>query len=440
MNSAIPADLSPKSGDLVTARIEKLIYGGDGLARIERLPVFLPGTLPGEEAEVEITARAKDYAEGRVVRVLLPSPDRRDAPCPIYSECGGCQLQHVIDERQPEYKLPTLREALTRIGGLREVDLLPIVPSLAPFGYRSRVQFKVAGGKIGFFKKRSHELVEAEQCPLLVPVLNEALAVLRDRLTEAGLLVSIEKIDILGSESKREVIVTLLLRGGKEEEIARLYERLQESRPGLFAGVSAYLGKKRILLGRDHLFFDLNDIPFRVSERAFLQPNLGVNRRMIEAVVEAARPEPEERVLELYCGGGNFTIPLARRCKDLIAIEGNRHAVRDARENLRAAGLSNVRLIAQPVEFAMSRIERRREIFDLVFLDPPRAGAGPGVLQRVVACRPRRIIYLSCSGPTLARDLAILKRAGYRIGPIQPFDPLPQTGHIEALARAAIST
>jgi 23S rRNA (uracil1939-C5)-methyltransferase len=412
---------------MINLQIEKIVHGGEGLARREGQVFFVPFAIPEEKIEAEIVSEKKGYAEAEIVRIVAPSPERREAPCPVFTVCGGCQLQHLPEEAQLRYKSEALREVLARIGKITSYDLLPAVPSPRPFHYRTRAQLKVERGEVGYYRRKSHQIVPIETCPLLTDSLNGALKELlgslnRDRLQE---------VELQGTASGDFLV---LLQGDHFPEARgeEFYQRTKETMP--LKGVIVHNRQGWHIFGENFLIDTLHGKRFRVSDRAFSQVNPGVNRLLIETVLAWAAPAPADRILELYSGIGNFTLFLAERAGAVTAVEGNRAAVEDARWNLQTAGLANVTLQTSSAEEGVRRAITEKKSYTQLLLDPPREGAGKGVMQGIASLSPERVIYLSCDPATFARDARVLLDRGYRLQKLQPFEMFPQTGHLEILA------
>jgi len=399
-----------------------LAQGGAGLGRHGGRTVFVPFTAPGERITAHLYRRKADYDEGVLETIITPSPVRRTPPCPLFGVCGGCQLQHLTEAAQAQYKTDALAEALVRIGKIPNANVLPVVTSPESLGYRRRARLTVKNGRLGFLRRQSHEVVPVSHCPLLTPVLNETLAAVEKDLPLAGL----EEIELQGGDG-----VLVVLRGTAfAPRVARAF--FEAYRP-LCRGVVLYTLEGRRCFGLDHLVYPYPERTMRVSDRTFVQVNGPVNQLMIEHLLR--RVSATDTVLELHSGMGNFTLLLARRATVVTAVERNPMAVEDARRNLR--GLSNVTLICAPVAQAMKRMLPKA--FTRVVLDPPREGA-VAILPHLLRLQPTAISYLSCNPATFARDAGLLCRNGYRLQTVQPFDLMPQTGQIEVLAELVRET
>ena len=419
------------SEERITLQIEKLAQGGEGFGRYQGRVIFVPYAIPGEKVAVTITHESKDYAKGEIAEILAPAPERRTPLCPVFTRCGGCQLQNLPEPAQVRYKSEALRDALARIGRLTRFDLLPAVASPHPFYYRTRVRLKAEGGTIGFYQSKSHNIVEIDACPLLIPSLNRIIPFIKKEVP----LPNLEEIEMQGADPGDEFL--LILRGEKFhlKELEALYAKMG----GLFPlrGLIAYTKRGRRVIGRDYLFHTLGDKTVRISDQSFSQVNPEVNRALIRTVFEWAAPAAGDRILELYSGIGNFTLFLSQWAGAVAAVEENPIAVEDARWNLKNAGIRNVLLHCGSAESWFKKEGRERRVYNKVFLDPPREGAAEKTLIGIVRLAPEKIFYLSCEPATLARDLRRLSAHGYSLKRIQPFDMFPQTGRLELLAEVA---
>ncbi|MBE0603190.1 MAG: class I SAM-dependent RNA methyltransferase [Deltaproteobacteria bacterium] len=386
------------------------VYGGYALARTEELGVlFIRGALPGEEVEVRLGERKKDYAFADTIRVVSPSPYRVDPPCVYFGECGGCQLQHAAYLYQVEMKRGVLQEAFRRIG---RAD---VVPALAPpgpqFGYRHRGQFKTDGDGIGFFAEHSRRLVAVSRCPLMLGRISVTLPSLRG-LGRIAPGVSEVQVATDGAQA------VAWFPGVRYDR--RIVDRIR----GFISGArfeDRSWGKERISL-------ELEGLSYNVSTGAFFQANWRMNGTLVRRMLEIVKGSPSGRLLDLYAGGGNFALPLSSRFGEVVAVEEDAGSFSDLRRNIRGNGIGNVR----PVR---ARVEKFRPegSFDVLVLDPPRAGLSVKALSLVRGVGAGAVCYVSCNPSTLARDVANLADR-YDLGLLQMFDFFPNTHHVEALA------
>ncbi len=411
-----------------TVQIEKLVQGGAGLGRIGSRVVFVPYTIPGEQVAVKIDQEKGDYTEGVVEEVLRASPHRRIPPCPVFGACGGCQLQHLPEGLQLEYKLSALTETLHRIGRINPDVMLPPVAAPDAFNYRSRVQLKVENGKIGFYRNKSHLMVPIDHCPLLIPSLNQALSL----LGKEAPLSAIDGIEIQGDE-EGGLLIIFVGRNIPYEEGARFYE--SAGKKLTLHGLIVYTRRFRYSFGRDYLVYTQSGKTARIRDQSFSQTNSAMNRRLTETVIAWIAPTPDDHILEVYGGAGNFTLALAGHVQWITAIEANPIAYEDARTNMERAGCKNVSFVRASADTGIKEILLRQEKrYHKALLNPPREGVTRTSLMMLSKLSLEKVFYISCNPATFARDVRVLLDAGYRLTRLQSFDMFPQTGHIELLS------
>jgi 23S rRNA (uracil1939-C5)-methyltransferase len=428
-------------------QIEKLVHGGRGLAHQESLALFVEGVLPGEEVRVQLERMRKGYAEGRLLEIIKPSPDRTTAPCPVYGRCGGCQLQHASATAQLELKRAILQETLARVGGLTDVAVPPLAASPEVYGYRSRARLAVVvpprgAASLAYFEEGSHRPVPIAHCPLLAPRLNEAVAHLTHTLAGSRAMASLLQEVRLGlSVTSGEVVLQYVAERCQRAQAAAWFERVRTGFVGvkgqvMIAGRGAQ--HRRWVGGDTTLIEDVVGLRLRCSDRSFVQANWKLNAMVVETVAAWAlegKSDAPLRVLELYAGIGNFGLLIARAGALVTFVEGNRSALADARYNARANHIGRCRFRSESAEAFLAGSEPGE--YDLVLMDPPRTGLSKEALAGLVHLKPSRILYLSCDPPTLARDLRAMQEAGYRVTRLQGYDMFPQTMHIETLVELA---
>jgi len=411
----------------------KLVYGGDALGHHAGRAVLLPRVLPGERVEVEEVRNSKGVIHARPLRVLQAAPQRIAPPCPYFGRCGGCHYQHFSPELQAASKREILRETLRRVGNIDWTGEIPLRAGPA-WNYRNQAQFKVARQasgplELGFFKAQSHRVVPVDACLIISPRLNAALEALR-RPEWAEALADLREIDVVVDERDENLMLTLQGEGFGSEGQALANDLLAEI-PGAVCVALAGKGRTRVF-GEPALQYSVEGVRYRVSPGSFFQ----VSRFLIPELVSAvAGEERGELALDLFAGVGLFSLALARRFRRVAAVEANPISVSDLRANAEANGISNLRAAGESTYDFLRRFAQTGP--DLAVMDPPRAGVDGGSLKRLSALRPRRIHYLSCSPPTLARDLKVLAGDSYRLQSLELFDLFPQTYHIEALAKLA---
>ena len=421
-------------------KIEKLVYGGDGLAHHEGQTVFVPLVLPGELVSIAPAERKKKFVRGRLERVVEAAPERVPAPCPYFGRCGGCHYQHIPYDAQIRYKTEILRETLGRIGRVRWDG--PIATHASPpFGYRNRTQWKIrtaqdgsaAPSGIGYFEAGSTRLCAADECAILSPRLGETLAKLRT-LVAGKTLSAIDEIEAFADAADEKILLNL-----SSERLSESPESIASALRAALPWVESILVQDRRadkfdLFGPGYLPYAAGGTDFRVGHLSFFQ----VNRFLIDALVEAVIGDSKGRMaLDLFAGVGLFTVALTKRFDRVIGVESNLAAAKDLEVNLQSSGGVSPTHRHATAEAFLSHWQERP---DLVVLDPPRAGVEPETLTRLKKLAPWRINYLSCDPATLARDLAALvggqdEPGPYEIRDINLFDIFPQTYHMEALVR-----
>jgi 23S rRNA (uracil1939-C5)-methyltransferase len=391
-------------------RVEAAVYGGYTLGREEGV-VFIRGAIPGERVEVAIEEKKRDYATATVREVLLPSAHRVSPPCEYFGVCGGCHLQYISYERQVSMKADILKDSLLRIGGLR-VSLDAQIAGV-PFGYRRRGQFKVdpRSGSLGLYREATRDVVPIAACPLMHPSLSELYSSVR-----ATDLAGVREVHITAGEKG----IVALLRGRSYDD--GLAERFAAM------GFSGVAFEDKSFRSEGYVTFDLGGLVYTVSPWSFFQSNWELNRRVTGLLDEMLASAEDKRVLDLYAGGGNFSLPLARKARSVVAVEESAHSVRDGMRNALMNKIANLTFIEGRAESAKIKGE-----FDIVLLNPPRPGLSKAVVERVLALAPETVVYMSCNPSTLARDLKKITTA-YDLRSIRMMDFFPNTFHIESLA------
>ncbi len=409
--------------------VEKLVYGGYGLARAGGRVVFVRYAAPKELVDAEILKERSDYSEAVVRKVIVPSSSRREPCCPHYGDCGGCQLQHLDYTSQLTAKEEILRDSLSRIGKIKDIKMLDPIPSGQEVGYRIRVQFKVSKGKVGFFRWNSREVVEVDSCPLAHPKINELLPKLKEVAVH---IKELQEIHVLYSPSEEEFLIKFLTPTEMERDL--LFKLKEDLLPKEVVGVGNYsrlrlLLNRRFWIGRDYTYIRVGRWTFRVSADSFFQVNHTLWERFISAVTENVS---FKKAVDLHCGVGFFTLPLSERGNFVEGADANGSAVDDAEYNAKINGRDNVAFVkSDAYRFLKSR---GGEVIDLVLLDPPRGGLEEGELEILAKNKPERIVYVSCNPSTLARDLKVLMKRGYVLEGTRLVDMFPQTYHVESVS------
>jgi 23S rRNA (uracil1939-C5)-methyltransferase len=387
--------------------VDKWVYGGDSLARVEGRVLLAPFLIPGETARVETQPHGKQMLRGSNPQVLTASPERTGPPCPYFFRCGGCHYQHARYEFQVAQKTEILREQLRRVGHLEYTGEIRAV-SARDLGYRNRTQFHTDGESIGYYEEGTHRLVPIEHCPISAPEINAALAAILEMMRDPRWPRFLRSLELF--TNGREVLLNIL---DSERPLARhFFDWCAERIPNL-AG--------------DSLEYEVGPDVFRVGHTSFFQ----VNRFLVDALAQAATEGAQgATAMDLYSGVGLFSIRLARQFAAVTAVESGRGAVQDLVENARRAGIQ-VEAVKDNVESYLATVQTTP---DFVLADPPRSGVGKRVVRELVRLAPPRIRLVACDPSTLARDVASLAAGGYALTTVTMVDLFPHTYHIEAIA------
>ncbi|MBS1214666.1 MAG: rRNA (uracil-5-)-methyltransferase RumA [Proteobacteria bacterium] len=403
--------------------------------------VFISGALPDEKVRFVYTQIRRDFAEGRVLEVLEPANDRIEPRCPHFGVCGGCSLQHLAEDAQIMEKQVLLLEQFRRIGKVEPEALF--APLTGPhWGYRHKarlgVKWVAKKGRVlvGFREKASAFIAEIDNCPVLHPAIGERLQDLADLIGSLSIRERLPQIEVAVGDERRALVFRVLVPPSNPdlEKLRDFGERfafdiyLQPQGPD---SVFALFPENPPLL---NYALPEHGVEFRFKPTDFTQVNVQINRKMVDRVVELLEPQPDDVILDLFCGLGNFTLPLARRAGKVIGVEGGEEAVLRGRQNAVVNGLANVTFHVADLTRAHDQSAWAVSRYDKVLLDPSRAGAME-VLQYASKWRAKRIVYVSCNPSTLARDAGILvNEHGYRLLRAGVMDMFPHTAHVESIA------
>ena len=425
----------------VRVTIEALAHDGRGIAHVEGKVVFIDEALPGEELEFVYTDSRRDYAEGKVVELITKSDVRAEAKCPHYGVCGGCSFQHVKDEAQISIKEGLLKEQFSGIG---KVDITQIwEPITGPhWGYRRKarmgVKYVAKKGRVlvGFRERRNPFLAEIESCPVMHPIVGEKLMDLSEMIGGLTIKDKIPQIEVaIGDDSCVLAFRVLEPPTDEDKERMRAFGHkhdislcLQSKGPDTIVPIE---GEPTIIPS-----YSLPDqgITFNFKPAMFTQVNYEINKKMVTRVIETLDLNEKDNVLDLFCGLGNFTLPMATKAGHVVGVEGDLPLVNHARENAKSNGIDNVDFYVADLSKDVSDQAWAKQKFNKVMLDPSRAGAAE-VLHNLKYWKPELIMYVSCNPSTLARDAGILvNELGYKLVKAGVMDMFPQTGHVESIA------
>ncbi|WP_397334087.1 23S rRNA (uracil(1939)-C(5))-methyltransferase RlmD [Paenibacillus macerans] len=475
-NSAATAELTGlpvvKNDELVIDIIG-MNHDGEGVGRAEGYALFVQGALPGEKARVKVLKTKKQYGYAKLLDVVQASPDRVAAPCPIYDQCGGCQLQHLSYEAQLSWKRQHVVDALKRIGKLRVAEGAPeggsaarradgdhavvVRPTLGmaePWRYRNKAQVPIGvtdGALVGgFYARGSHRIVDMETCLIQhehnddvvsrVKAIGRQLGVTAyNEETGRGLLrhVVVKKAFRTG-----EMMLVLVTNGRDIPHADAWIGLIREQIPQVVSicqnvntkQTNVIFGDEtRVLWGRDVIYDYIGEVQFAISARSFYQVNPLQTEVLYNKTVEYAGLTGKETVIDAYCGIGTISLFLARHADQVYGVEIVKEAIEDARSNAQLNGMTNVKFEVGASEDVIPAWKEQGIVADVIVVDPPRKGCDPRLLDTILEMKPERVVYVSCNPATLARDLRILEEGGYRTIEVTPVDMFPHTVHVEAV-------
>lgn len=443
-----------KLGETVSVEIDNYGHEGEGVGRINGFAVFIPDALKGETVSVRITEVKKNFARGEVTEIVKPVPERINPLCPLYRQCGGCQLQHLDYQAQLEMKRQQVVDAVERIGGLTGVIVHPTLGMKEPWYYRNKVQYPFGMENntvvMGFYQKGTHKIVNAGGCQLQTMITNWVAAKVRELVEKHRVSIYDERtglgtlrhVLIKKGFKTGEVMVVLVTNGAEFPAGTSIAQELIATFPNVKSVMqNINLSRGNVILGRETRVIagepTINDIldglKFKISARSFFQVNPEQAEVLYHKAVEYAGLTGTETVLDAYCGVGSLTLFLARQAKEIYGIEVVPEAIHDAKANAALNQMTNTRFLVGETEKVLPELVKQGVRFDVGVVDPPRSGCERSVLESFAANGVERIVYVSCNPSTLARDLKILTELGYEVREIQPVDMFPQTYHVECV-------
>ncbi len=385
---------SNKLGEILDVTVEKIVPNGYGLAFAENLTVFVPLSVAGDRLRVRIYQTKNKIAFAEIVEILEPSDLRIEPPCEYFGRCGGCDFQQMNYENQLAAKVAIIKDCLTRIGKIKYDKEIEIIPSPRELNYRARAQWHIdtQRRKVGYFQRNSHKVIDVEHCPILTEDLQKILLEVR------------ETIDWESFWS----------------------EKITIEAAGANGDVSLY--SDELIEPTEEIFFTVKGQKYFYSAKSFFQGNPFLIEKLIDLALQNTSGK---NALDLYCGVGLFTLPLARNFEKVIGVEANADAIDFAEKSAEHARLENIEFHAESVDDFL--IENNLNQIDFVLLDPPRSGAEKRTIENIIKIKPSKISYVSCEPSVLARDLRLFLDAGYSIESITALDLFPQTHHIETV-------
>jgi len=435
--------------------IEKLIYGGEGLARLpadERGPgktMFVPFVLPGEGVEVTVKEQRPGFARAALDKVITPSACRVEPSCPYFARCGGCQYQHTSYEHQLEIKKAILRETLMRTAKLADVPEIQVHPS-PPWNYRNRTRMRIAQANgnfaVGYNRFASREILAVETCPISSPLINQALATMREVGRSGHVPADIVEIEFFANADDSELLLEVNLPAKpRKADVSALTAFVSELRGRMapVIGVAVFRQQRdgslerwdipdelHDIFGADHLRYSTSLGYYQVSAGSFFQTNRFLTDELVDLAIGFASGD---YAADVYAGTGLFSLPLSQGFREVAAVEAGPFAAHDLKQNSPA----NVAVYAVTTEKFLAHLPAGAK-FDSIIVDPPRAGLGDKISTRLAEIKAPRFTYVSCDPSTLSRDLKVLVQGGYRIEQAHLIDLFPQTFHIESVFHLVI--
>lgn len=450
--------MSVEKDQIYQLEITDLGESGEGIGRYEGMTIFADGGIVGDVVKVKINVLKKNYAMGKVVKMIKPSPVRIEPACPHFRQCGGCQIMNMDYEKgQLLYKEKVVKDAMERIGGFTDVNISHIIGMASPFRYRNKGQYPVAegkqGAKIGFFQRASHSVVNVEDCLLQSEQHQLVNKIIRDFISEFGIRIYDEKthkghlrhVMIRHSATSGDMMVVLVVNGAHLPKEAILKERLLEAVPAIKSLIinentakgNRVLGfRNNVLAGSETITDQIGNLKFVISPLSFFQVNPSQTEVLYGKALEFADLSGDETVFDIYCGIGTISLFLAQKAKKVVGVELIKEAIDDAEANAANNGLKNCEFHVGSAETVIAKLYEDGERADVVVVDPPRKGCEPEVLNTILEMAPKRIVYVSCKPSTMARDLKILCESGaYKVIEVQPVDQFGMTVHVECVVK-----
>lgn len=450
MSQIIPV----KKNDYIDVEFVDLTHEGQGVAKLDGFPIFVPGGLPGESAQIKILNVKKNYGYGKLIEIKEKSPYRVEIPKEDMHKYGGCQLHHMSYEGQLQFKQNLVEQTLTRIGKLQDVNIHPIIGMEQPLHYRNKAQVPVGerSGRLitGFYKPRTHEIIDTDESVIHMEAINDAIKIVKEICSELGVAAYNEEAHtgvlrhIMARFGRKtdELMIVLITRTEKLPHREEIVEKIVAALPNAKSIVhnvnpkrtNVILGEKtQVLWGQDVIYDYIGNVKFAISPRSFYQVNPVQTQVLYDKALAYAGLTGEEIVFDAYCGIGTISLFLAQQAKKVYGVEVVPDAINDAKKNADLNGITNVEFTVGEAEVVIPNWAEEGIHADVIVVDPPRKGCDAALLKTIIEMKPKRVVYVSCNPATLARDLGILEAGGYQTEEVQPVDMFPMTMHVECV-------
>lgn len=455
MSQTIPV----KKNDYIDVEFVDLTHEGQGVAKIDGFPVFVPGGLPGESAQIKILNVKMNYGYGKLIEIREKSPYRVEIPKEDMHKYGGCQLHHMSYEGQLQFKQNLVEQTLTRIGKLQDVNIHPIIGMEQPFHYRNKAQVPVGerNGRLitGFYKPRTHEIIDTDESVIHMEAINDAIKIVKEICSELGVAAYNEEAHtgvlrhIMARFGRKtdELMIVLITRTEKLPHREEIVGKIVAALPNVKSIVhnvnpkrtNVILGEKtQVLWGQDVIYDYIGNVKFAISPRSFYQVNPVQTQVLYDKALAYTGLTGEEIVIDAYCGIGTISLFLAQQAKKVYGVEVVPDAINDAKKNADLNGITNVEFTVGEAETVIPNWAKEGIHADVIVVDPPRKGCDAALLKTIIEMKPKRVVYVSCNPATLARDLGILEAGGYQTLEVQPVDMFPMTMHVECVSQIVL--
>lgn len=445
-----------KKNEEIKVTCEDLTHEGNGVAKVNHYPLFIPYLLPGETALIKVVRVNKNFGYGKLLSLETKSDARVEPPCNVFYRCGGCQLQHMDVQAQLDMKRNNVKNQLKRIGHLEDVTVHPVLGMENPWYYRNKIQMPVGekdGSLItGFYRERSHDIIPDMDTCLIQNKNGDAIVeyirqiaddlgiAAYDEVNHQGIL---RHIVVRTAYETNDTMIILVTKSKQLPYEQDLIERIVTERPEVKSIIhninrfktNVILGDEmRTIFGEDYIYDTIGSLQFKLSPRSFFQVNPTQTKVLYEQAINYAQIKEDDIVIDAYCGIGSISLFLAEKAKKVYGVEIVPEAIADAKANAQLNGIENVEFVVGKAETVMPKWKKENLKPNVIVVDPPRKGCDETLLEAMIAMEPERIVYVSCNPATLARDLRILAAGGYRTEEVQPVDMFSQTYHVEAVA------
>ncbi|MYL55523.1 23S rRNA (uracil(1939)-C(5))-methyltransferase RlmD [Pontibacillus yanchengensis] len=444
----------------IEVTFEDLTHEGNGVGKVDGYPLFVPYALPGETGQVKVIKVKKNFGFGKLLDVEEESQERVEPPCNVYVQCGGCQLQHMSYSLQLDMKQKQVKDAMHKIGHLSDVPVHPVIGMDDPWRYRNKIQIPVGekddgGLKAGFYRKRSHEIIDMDTCIIQDEHNDRMVEAVRRIAEQYGIEAYKEEhhsgvlrhIMVRTGQHTGDIMVVLVTKTKKLPHQDAIVNEIRETFPNVKSIVHNVNSKKtnvilgeqtNVIWGDKYIVDQIGDIKFNISPKSFYQVNPTQTKRLYDQALEYADLKGHETVVDAYCGIGTISLFLAQKAKRVLGVEVVAPAVDDAKKNAKLNDIENAEFYVGEAESLLPWWQAQGLQPDVIVVDPPRKGCDESLLKAMIEMKPEKIVYVSCNPSTLARDLRILEDGGFETQEVQPVDMFPQTGHIECVSQIVL--